>query len=216
MPVARKSAPIVLAVLALGALSGCSGGTTTPTPTVSRTVTAAPSTPSATATGTPSDAATASSGAAGSGTTTASGAAAPAASCGPTSPAGQTAAAASRIALPTGLTDARWDVAGADTSGYDPCAALSWVLLGLDGSTGGSPWAVLLFHDGRYLGTATKEQYGFHPDVARSSASAVRVTYHYPEPGESVADASGRTTATYTWDAAARRVVMSGNVPPLG
>ncbi len=80
--------------------------------------------------------------------------------------------------------------------------------------TASSPVAILLFHDGTYLGTATKEQYPFVPQVTRESAGAIRVEYRYPQGADSNADPSGRATATYTWDDAAGRVEMSGDVPP--
>ncbi len=82
-------------------------------------------------------------------------------------------------------------------------------------STGSSPSAILLFHDGTYLGTATKVQYPFTPEVTRTSDAAVSVTYRYPRDGESNAEASGRADATYRWDDAAGRVVMTGDVPPV-
>jgi len=184
------------AVLAV-ALTGCSGGTTAgPTATATRTVTATPTavaespTPTSTPTPTPT--------------------------CGPSSGAEAAAQPIADLPLPAGLEDAKWDAARADTSGYEACAPLSWVTVSLDLATGSSPVAILLFHDGRYLGTATKEQYGFVPDISRTDPSTIAVAYRYAKPDESTADASGRTDATFRWDDAAGRVVMTGQVPPAG
>ena len=119
-----------------------------------------------------------------------------------------------RDPLPAGLESARWDAAHADTSVYDGCAALSAVTVSVVDATASSPVAVLLFHDGSYLGTATKEQYPFVPQVTRESADAIRVEYRSPQGANSNADTSCRATANYTWNDDTGRVVMSGDVPP--
>ncbi|BDZ48509.1 hypothetical protein GCM10025867_07500 [Frondihabitans sucicola] len=118
------------------------------------------------------------------------------------------------LALPSGLSDARWDAAHADYSGYEPCAALSWSVVTIEGSTPSSPYAILLFHDGEYLGTATSVPYGFSPVIARGSDDAISVTYRYAQGTDSNADPSGRATATYRWNAATGRVDMRGSTPP--
>ena len=46
---------------------------------------------------------------------------------------------------------------------YDPCAALSSVILPVAHETVSSPTQVMLFHHGRYIGTATEKAYGFYP-----------------------------------------------------
>lgn len=120
------------------------------------------------------------------------------------------------LPAPSGLPEARWDASRATTALFDPCAALSSVVVPIEGATASSPYAILLFHDGRYLGTATKEQYGFFPQTSRTSDATIAVTYTYPRAGETDAAASGRAEATYTWDASAGRVVMRGDVPPQG
>ncbi|WP_439692608.1 LppP/LprE family lipoprotein [Curtobacterium sp. SP.BCo] len=188
---------LIVAALA-AALTGCSGGGNA-APTATRTVTASPSS-SPTTDPTPSTSPTPSS------TPT----------CGPTS--GQTASATAiaDLPLPAGLEDAKWSAAEADYSGYDACAPLSWVVVSVERATGSSPVAILLFHQGRYLGTATKEAYAFVPDVARTNPSTIAVTYHYAKPDEATANASGRTNATFTWDDATGRVTMSGQTPPVG
>jgi hypothetical protein len=185
------------------ALTGCSTGSApAPAPTPTVTQTAAPSAES-TATPTPTAAAP---------LQTPQPSATP--TCGAEDPTSATQQAADRLGPPAGIEGATWDTAAAERGGYDPCAALSWVVLRPAMSSGSSPSAILLFHDGTYLGTATKEQYSFEPGVTRTSDAALSVTYRYPRDGESNAEASGRATATYRWDDAAGRVVMTGDVPP--
>ncbi|MFJ7289377.1 LppP/LprE family lipoprotein [Curtobacterium sp. NPDC098951] len=186
------------AVLAV-VLAGCSGGEDAdPTATTTRTVTATPTAVAESPSSPPSSTPT------------------PTPTCGPSSGAEAAAGPIADLPLPAGLEDARWDAANADTAGYDACAALSWVTVSVERATGSSPVAILLFHDGRYLGTATKEQYGFVPDISRTDASTIAVTYHYAKPDETTAEESGRTNATFRWDEAAGRVVMTGQTPPEG
>lgn len=201
--VLRSLVPLGLVSIAL---TGCSTGSGDPAPTKTVTQTVAPSaestgTPTSTPTPTPTPA------------PVPTPSAAP--TCGSEDPTSAIQQAATRLGAPAGIEGAEWDTAGAARGGYDPCAALSWVVLRPANSTGSSPSAILLFHDGTYLGTATKVQYSFTPDVTRTSDAAVSVTYRYPRDGESNAEASGRADATYRWDDAAGRVVMTGDVPPV-
>ncbi|PZF22123.1 LppP/LprE family lipoprotein, partial [Curtobacterium sp. MCLR17_045] len=138
----------------------------------------------------------------------------PSAACGPSSGAAAAADGIAALPLPAGLEDAKWDAANADYSGYDACAPLSWSVVAPEFGTAGSPYAILLFHEGRYLGTATAQQYAFEPTVERQSDSAVTVTYRFAKAGEPNAAPSGRTTATFTWNDETGRVVMTGDTPP--
>jgi len=106
------------------------------------------------------------------------------------------------------------DYSGATT--YDPCAELSWVVLGIRGATASSPYQIMLFHRGEYLGTGTLKAYGFFPKVARVDDASIEVVYTWTRPGECTACATGRSTAWFTWDPQAGRVVMTGDVPPEG
>lgn len=177
-----------LATLLTGCSSadGADGGTATPT--VTETVTASPSDAASAPTPTPT--------------------------CGPSSGAAAAAKGIAALPLPAGLEDAKWDAANADYSGYDACAPLSWSVVAPEFGTAGSPYAILLFHEGRYLGTATAQQYAFEPTVERQSDSAVTVTYRFAQAGEPNAAPSGRTTATFTWNDATGRVEMTGDTPP--
>lgn len=211
-------APIVLVPLVLGAalaLAGCSSGGTGPAPTASRTSSASTPAPVASSTpvasnapasySTPASTAPAS--------TSTQAASSTGSACSNVSARTATNAAVATLPAPTGLPQVRWDAGLAITSAYQPCAALSAVVVPVEGATASSPVAILLFHDGRYLGTATKAQYPFVPDVARTSDTSIAVTYHWVKPGETDAQSSGRTRATFTWNATAGRVVMAGGVP---
>ena len=188
-------AALILTTATLAALlTGCSGADgadgSAATPTVTETVTAPPSDAASTPTPTPTP------------------------TCGPTSGAEAAAAGIAALPLPAGLEDAKWDAANADYSGYDACAPLSWSVVEPEFATAGSPYAILLFHEGRYLGTATAEQYAFEPTIERRSESAVTVTYKFAKAGEPNAAPSGRTTATFTWNDETGRVDMTGDTPP--
>lgn len=112
-----------------------------------------------------------------------------------------------------------WTNVSASYEGYDPCAELSWI----DAVPGSSPSScctaamvhhILLFHRGKFIGTATYEPYSFSPVITRTSDSSIRVTYRYMKEDEKVHNASGRATAEFTWSSSQNKVVMTGEVPP--
>lgn len=107
-----------------------------------------------------------------------------------------------------------WDVGAAVTDGYDECAALSWIVLPVEGATVSSPFQVMLFHSGEYLGTTTEDAYGFEPAVERADDAEIAVTYPWLREGDPNAEPSGSSTAVFTWDEERGSVVMSGEVPP--
>ena len=113
----------------------------------------------------------------------------------------------------------QWTNVSSTYEGYDPCAELSWI----DAIPGSSPsdccissmaHHILLFHRGKFIGTATYEPYSFSPVITRTSDSSISVTYRYMKGDESPASASGRTTAEFSWSSSQNKVVMTGEVPP--
>lgn len=113
----------------------------------------------------------------------------------------------------------QWTNVSRTYEGYDPCAELSWI----DAVPGSSPSScctaamvhhILLFHRGKFIGTATYEPYSFSPVITRTSDSSIRVTYRYMKEDEKVHNASGRATAEFTWSSSQNKVVMTGEVPP--
>lgn len=107
-----------------------------------------------------------------------------------------------------------WHSNGADTSLYDPCADLSAIAVSVQYATGSSPWMIMLFHHGQYLGTATQQPVGMGQLMERRADGVIEVAYLYPKPGESNAERSGRAVSTFTWDESAQKVVMAGDLPP--
>ena len=114
---------------------------------------------------------------------------------------------------------AQWTNTSETYEGYDPCAELSWI----DAIPGSSHkdccissmvHHILLFHRGKFIGTATYEPYSFSPVITRTSDSSIRVTYRYMKEDEKVHNASGRATAEFTWSSSQNKVVMTGEVPP--
>lgn len=103
-----------------------------------------------------------------------------------------------------------------DSSHFDPCAELSWQTISVEGGTASSPHHIMLFHYGQYLGTATAEPYGFFPSVERVNGNEISVTYHWPQEGDANAAPTGETHAGFRWDEAQHKVIMSGDVPPMG
>ena len=115
--------------------------------------------------------------------------------------------------VPT-YNDWAWSTAYADTSTYDSCASLSWIVLPIDGGTASSPYQIMLFHHGEYIGVTSDQMIGFFPEVERLDDETIQVTYKWPRDGESTAGASGRSVSVFTWDAITRAVVHSGEWPP--
>lgn len=107
-----------------------------------------------------------------------------------------------------------WDTTYTDTSTYDPCAALSWIVLSIEMGTVSSPCQIMLFHHGEYIGVTSDRMIGFYPKVVRLGDGVIQVTYTWPRENEANAMASGRSVSIFTWDEASSSVVHSGEWPP--
>ena len=95
---------------------------------------------------------------------------------------------------------------------YDPCATLSTALVTVQGATGSSPITALVFHDGRYLGTATSKAYGFTTlDPDRTSDDTVVLDYKTPGACNACAPAA-LTSVRYQWQG--DHVAMLDPAPP--
>lgn len=116
--------------------------------------------------------------------------------------------------VPRYRPDWPWATTWASPEGYDDCAALSYIVISIEGATASSPYQIMLFHNGQYLGTVTKKAFGFGPTVTRESDSLISVVFHWPKPGESNAERSGETYAQFAWDDQQGKVVMTGDAPP--
>lgn len=109
-----------------------------------------------------------------------------------------------------------WATDDADPSTYDPCQTLSWIVVPVENGTASSPHQIMLFHDGRYVGPATKAAHGYWPTVLRLDQGVIEVTWTFPEEGDSAADPTGLATATYTWSDEAQHVQQNGSTPTSG
>ncbi|MFT0846372.1 LppP/LprE family lipoprotein [Actinomycetaceae bacterium L2_0104] len=107
-----------------------------------------------------------------------------------------------------------WDLENSDSSTYDPCSELSWITLHIRGGTASSPYHIMLFSHGEYIGTATPQAYGFFPTVERLSNSSLQVTYHWPKEGESNADHTGTSVSIFTLHPRTGEVARKGELPP--
>lgn len=106
------------------------------------------------------------------------------------------------------VNDWPWQPDGSPTP--EACATLDFSTTTVKQATNSSPVAVLLFHEGSFVGTASQ----CHPpirDIKRSGDDAVVVTYRYPRLGDSNAGMTGEATRTYRWQNG--KVVATGDVP---
>ena len=97
---------------------------------------------------------------------------------------------------------------------YDPCADLSWAAVTVTGATASSPYHIMLFHKGEFLGTATAQPYGFAPEINRASERQMDVTYRWPQDGDANANPTGSSFASFAWNPVTEQIDMAGNVPP--
>lgn len=102
----------------------------------------------------------------------------------------------------------RFDLA--DPSTYDPCADLSWILVPY-GTGESAQHAIMLFNDGRYVGTASWQTFAGAPDVERTADGQLDVTYRY-HTGVPEVDSS-TFHSTFTWDEASQSVLHEGEFP---
>lgn len=109
-----------------------------------------------------------------------------------------------------------WDLSGENLSAdtYDACAPLSWITVPIHGGTASSPYAILLFTEGEFAGTATPEPQGFYPEVSRENDETITIAYKHRLGDETTAEASGKRVMTVHWDAAAGELSRSP-IPPV-
>ena len=118
-------------------------------------------------------------------------------------------AAADRIAPPLSYRpDVPWRFDG--RTNYNTCNDLSYATLATEGGTGSSPWQLLLFHRGDFVGTGIKCNASFQ-SVTGASPRTVDVTYRYLKEGEASAAPSGIARVSFVWNG--DRVVMNGTLP---
>lgn len=90
------------------------------------------------------------------------------------------------------------------------CGTLGYAELATAGGTGSSPTQLLLYNEGRFLGTGIRcNALG---QVTSSNASSVTVQYRWPQGDDSNANMTGRELVTYQWNGSS--VDMIGSLPP--
>lgn len=230
----NKAALPALGLAALFALTACGGNDTAQSSTTTQTPASASSTPSATAASTeampqggtttePAEGAATTAEAQGTAqpgasTDGQSATAAPAASAqkqcsGQT---GQQAAEANINKVPgpgASYGEAHWIVPNTDLSRFDDCAALGAIPVTINGGTSSSPWQIMLFSHGRYIGTATEKAYGWDPAITRLSDNSIQVTCSYAQGDDANGAPSGKATSVFTIDGSGH-VTRTGELPP--
>jgi hypothetical protein len=100
------------------------------------------------------------------------------------------------------------------TDTYDPCAALSWIGLEIDRASLSSPYQVVFFHNGVYVGRAVNTEFGFPPQVTQINGTTIEIGFSWPEDDEPNAMATVRATSTYSLDETTGRIIREGELPP--
>ena len=119
--------------------------------------------------------------------------------------------AANRIAPPLSYkTDVPW-VFGGNTN-YNTCRTLSYASLDTQGATASSPMQLLLFHNGRFLGTGIKCNAAYQT-VTKTTDTAVYVNYRYLNDGDVSANPTGSVDVWFEWTGSG--VTMHGTLPYL-
>ena len=96
---------------------------------------------------------------------------------------------------------------------YDPCAPLSWITLRIDASTVSSPYQIMFFHNGEYVGPATQQAFDYSPAITELGPAMVQVTFRWAQEGEANVNASGVATSMYAWNEQAGRLERQGELP---
>lgn len=95
---------------------------------------------------------------------------------------------------------------------YNSCAQLSAVeAVPVEAGTLGPQW-VLLFHDGKFVKTATDLPYGYSSLEAAVDTATVTIRFAWKKPGECEACASASARVSFKW--VDNRVEQIGVIPP--
>ncbi|PYE14550.1 LppP/LprE lipoprotein [Williamsia limnetica] len=95
-------------------------------------------------------------------------------------------------------------------SNVNTCASLTYVTLDTQGGTVSSPYQLLLFHDGEFLGTGTACNLSYQT-VAATADDRIDVRYRYITGDEPNADPQGEVYVSYYWNGSG--VDMLGELP---
>lgn len=210
----RLTCALVLALATGGVLTGCGDtpGTASPS-TVTVTATSSPSAPTASSSAAAEtdvsggDSASGGEDSGGSG----SGAQQATASCDPDSGVPSTVSADMRRIAPP-ITSPTWRVSQV---GGNPCVGLSWVEVFASAAVIQPPRQLLIYHDGRFLGTGIRCQTRYPEYVSLPANNGIRVTYRYPDPSDPLQSTTqnpvGVANVEFRWNGS--RIVMEGTLP---
>jgi hypothetical protein len=95
-------------------------------------------------------------------------------------------------------------------SNISSCATLTYVTLDTEGATVSSPYQLLFFHEGEFLGTGTSCNLSYQT-VTGASDDQIDVRYRYLVGDEPNADPQGETSVSYRWNGSG--VDMIGELP---
>lgn len=95
-------------------------------------------------------------------------------------------------------------------SNVNTCATLTYVTLDTEGATVSSPYQLLLFHGGEFLGTGTACNLSYQT-VAATADDRIDVRYRYIVGDEANADPQGEVYVSYRWNGSG--VDMLGDLP---
>lgn len=104
----------------------------------------------------------------------------------------------------------------AEVDHYVPCNGLSAITVPYsNGAAGGTGYrAVMLFHDGEYLGTDALDPQEALVEIERVDAETLRIDYRYFTGEETAMDPAGSAVSMFTWDDVTDSVDHAGEFPP--
>lgn len=100
----------------------------------------------------------------------------------------------------------------ADTSGYSACSDLSWIVVPY-GNVAHAPHAVLLFHQGEHLGTASADPVEHVPQIEQVADGRLAIVYSYTVDHQDGVDPEGRALSMFTWNDDTQSVDHEGDFP---
>ncbi|MGU3292073.1 LppP/LprE family lipoprotein [Williamsia sp. M5A3_1d] len=134
-----------------------------------------------------------------------------ASTCDPASGVPSTVSADMRAIAPPS-TSPTWRVSQV---GGNPCAGLSWVEVLASAAPVAAPRQLLIYHDGRFLGTGIRCQTRYQEYVSLPANDAIHVTYRYPDPSDPLQSTTqnpvGVANVDFRWNGS--RIVMEGTLP---
>lgn len=96
--------------------------------------------------------------------------------------------------------------------GFDTCAPLEVVALHSDDGSENAPMALMLFHEGEFIGPATSSHFP-NVEVSRIGENTIRAIYTADRPGGLAGSEVIAHVSTFSWDEQQKKVVWAGQMP---